>query len=82
MAVDSNYLPHYFNTLNFAVRNERNKQEIQKLFDQIVKTLNELGGNNEDLVSKFNKSVFVDKVYLESQSKFVQSLNDYLKIED
>lgn len=66
MAVDSNYLPHYFNTLNFAVRNERNKQEIQKLFDEIVKTLNELGGNNEDLVSKFNKSVFVDKVYLES----------------
>ena len=52
--------------MNFAVRNERNKQEIQKLFDEIVKTLNELGGNNEDLVSKFNKSVFVDKVYLES----------------
>lgn len=78
MAVDANYLPHYYNTLYLTVKNEENTQKVKNLFSQIVKVLRELGGSNEDLVTEFIENASVDKVKKEVQfllQKYIQRFN-------
>lgn len=72
MAVDANYLPHYYNTLYVAVKDVEKERKVKKLFCQIVKVLGKLGGNNEDLVNIFVERAAVDKVEAEFQLLLAQ----------
>lgn len=61
LAFNSNWLPHYYNTLYFAIKNEHNSNKVEKLFSEIKKILEPLD-SNRDLVRTFFQKGFSENV--------------------
>lgn len=61
LAFNSNWLPHYYNTLYFAIKNEHNSNKVEKLFSEIKKILETLD-SNRDLVRTFFQKGFSENV--------------------
>ena len=71
LLIKSDYLPHYYNTLYWAIKNEENKDKVQKLFDMVTSTLNRSDKNNSIFKSFImkaeNKGVELDFRFLLSR---------------
>ena len=70
LAAESNWLPHYYNTLHFALRNEGNKQKAYNIFDNIIGCLGEPSENWRD-IDKFIKNAFDKDVMSGYQTRFL-----------
>lgn len=60
LAFDSNWLPHYYNTLYFAIKDECNINKIEKLFYEIQRILEPLDSNKDFLEKSLNEYVEED----------------------
>lgn len=71
LLIKSDYLPHYYNTLYWAIKNEENKDKVQKLFDMVTSTLNRSDINNSIfksfIIKAENKGVELDFRFLLSR---------------
>ena len=70
LAVDSNWLPHYYNTLFFAIKGEKNKQKAYDLFDSIIGSLGDPSENGQE-IDKFIKNAFDKDVIAAFQKRFL-----------
>lgn len=78
LAVESSWLPHYYNTLYFTMKNEENDKKVDSIFINIIKILQD----NYDwrTLDLFIKNSFGEKVFSRYQTRFLRYLrNNMLK---
>ena len=61
LAFNSDWRPHYYNTLYFVIKNEHNSNKVEKLFSEIKMILEELD-SNRNLVRTFWEKGFSENV--------------------
>ena len=81
MAIDAGWIPHYYNTLYWALLNEKPTKAIS-LFNGIVNCVNNGNpGENWRSLDMFIKGAFHDEVNTHFQTRFLAFLRSYIVVE-
>lgn len=81
MAIDAGWIPHYYNTLYWALLNEKPTKAIS-LFNGIVNCVNNgNSGENWRSLDMFIKGAFHDEVNTHFQTRFLAFLRSYIVVE-
>lgn len=75
LAADSNWLPHYYNTLYFALKKENNPQKAYIIFDNIIGCIGDPGESWRD-IDKFIKNALDKDVMPGFQTRFLGYLRE------
>ena len=77
LAASSNWLPHYYNTLYFAIKAEKNSNKVTALFESI---LDSIGDPSEcwQEIDKFIKNAFDSDVISGFQKRFLKYLREQI----
>lgn len=79
LAIASNWLPHYYNTLYFAVKSEKNSNKITALFEKILYSIGDPGENWQE-IDKFIKNAFDKDVNADFQKRFLRYLREQIVV--
>lgn len=77
LAASSNWLPHYYNTLYFAVKSEKNSNKMTTLFESILAGIGDPGENWNE-IDKFIKNAFDEDVNENFQKRFLRYLREQI----
>ena len=81
MAIDAGWIPHYYNTLYWALLNEKPTKAIS-LFNGIVNCVNNGNpGENWRSLDMFIKGAFHDEVNTHYQTRFLAFLRSYIVVD-
>ena len=75
LAADSNWLPHYYNTLYFALKKENNPQKAYVIFDNIIGCIGDPSESWRD-IDKFIKNALDKDVMSGFQTRFLGYLRE------
>lgn len=77
LGIESQWLPHYYNTLYFVIKNEKNNKRIYQLFDDLFSLI---GDPSEDWreIDKFIKNAFSNDVLLNFQTRFLGYIREHI----
>lgn len=79
LAVQAKWLPHYYNTLYFAMRGDNNSSKAHQIFDDIITYISDgVSGGNWRSVDTFIKNAFSNDVSFRFQTRFLNYLRSYL----
>lgn len=77
LAVKSNWLPHYYNTMYFALKNEKKEKKVLKLFSEIVGIIDEdKSSQNWRNLDVFIKNAFDINVNAHFQTRFLKYIRN------
>ena len=73
LAVESNWLPHYYNTFYFSMIHEKNDKKLDQLFINILDIISDSKpGENWRMIDAFIKNSFSTDVIPEFQTRFLR----------
>ena len=73
LAKESNWLPHYYNALGYAIKNERNYKKIDQLFYDIISIIcNNNSNDNYPEINTFIENAFADDVDYNFKSRLLR----------
>lgn len=77
LANDSNWLPHYYNALYFAIKKENSDKKVLQIFNNIIKEINgDKISENWRSLDTFIKHTFVQDVSGDFQKRFLKFLRE------
>lgn len=80
LAKESKWLPHYYNTLYFSMKQEKDGKKVEDLFS---KTIDSVCGGNPDKnwrdIDLFIKNAFVDDVISDYKTRFLKYIRQRLQ---
>ena len=79
LAADSNWLPHYYNTLYFAIKSEKNSNKATELFNNIITSIGDPSEYWQE-IDKFIKNVFDDDVIFNFQKRFLKYIREQIVV--
>jgi len=81
LAIDSNWLPHYYNALYLAIKDIKNNNRIYQLFDNLIACIGNPSENRTE-IDKFIKNTFNDDVIFYYQTRFLGYIRDRMSISE
>ena len=79
LAADSNWLPHYYNTLYFAIKAEQNSNKATELFDCIITSFGDPSEYWQE-IDKFIKNAFDNDVVFNFQRRFLKYIREQIVV--
>lgn len=79
LAADSNWLPHYYNTLYFAIKAERNSNKVAALFDAIIASIGDPSEEWQE-IDNFIKNAFDNDVVFNFQKRFLKYIREQIVV--
>ena len=79
LAADSNWLPHYYNTLYFAIKAEKNSNKATELFDCILASIGDPSEYWQE-IDKFIKNAFDNDVVFNFQKRFLKYIREQIVV--
>lgn len=79
LGIESNWLPHYYNTLYFVLKSVNNKKRIYQLFDDLISLIGDPSENWRD-IDNFIKNAFNSDVFLNFQTRFLGYIRERIDI--
>lgn len=77
LATESNWLPHYYNTLYYALKTEDNSRKVSDFFSQIIASIGEPSEYWRD-IDKFIKNAFHSDVISNFQTRFLKYIREQM----
>lgn len=77
IAIESNWLPHYYNTLYCAIRTEKNNRKASEIFEKIIESIGDPSEYWQE-IDKFIKNAFNKDVIPEFQKRFLKYLREQI----
>ena len=78
-ASDSNWLPHYYNTLYFALKNEKNDKKVEQVFRNLLRLVCDgKPTDNWRPLDAFIKNSFHEDVIENYQKRFLKHIRNHL----
>lgn len=75
VAIESNWLPHYYNTLYCAIKSEKNAKKVSDFFENIIINIGDPSEYWQE-IDKFIKNAFDKDVIPEFQKRFLKYLRE------
>ncbi len=78
-AIQSNWLPHYYNTLYFSMIRENNKEVIDNIFKNIINIIKEKSDSNWRVLDAFIENAFNENVNPRFKQRFLRYIRQGLQ---
>lgn len=79
LAIESNWLPHYYNTLYFAIKSEKNSNKTFDIFENIIYSIGDPGDCWQE-IDKFIKNAFDNDVVFNFQKRFLKYIREQIVV--
>ena len=79
LAIESKWLPHYYNTLYLALKREKDEKKVSQLFQKLIRTIcNNNPSENWRAIDLFIRNSFGPDVIPEYQTRFLKHIRQRL----